>query len=460
MKNLDNKGFTLIELLATIVILSVVLVIATMSVFKIINESKEKSKYASAREITSIAAAYLTAETDGVETIGEKKCISIKKLIENGYLEKDATNPATGENSFEGYENSKICKGDYTNQSGNKVGTNEEGELGYSFDDFYYVIVDSSNQPPDNEDSSVVDVTESEYYKYYRWNNTKLLGLSAEGEEYFKTNKELIIPEGTTEIADGALLVPYGYTGTIPNFQSYESSLNDIAEYNRKNNRLTGVTLTFPETLKKIGNFSFASLSATGDLILPNNIDEIGIYAFYSNNFNGNLKLPEKLEIIKDYSFGANQFTGDLLIPSGTKEIGYGAFHMAGFTGNLKLSQGLKKVGHYAFYMCNFIGDLVIPDSVTEIGVVSFGIGYTGSLTLSKNLTEIPQMAFVGTGFTGELYIPDNIKNIKYEAFRNCKNITSVSISSNTTYVEKQGTDETGMRIDVSFPSNVVIKKR
>ncbi len=287
------------------------------------------------------------------------------------------------------------------------------------------------------------------------YEGTKLMGLSAEGEEYFKTNKELIIPEGTTEIADGAFLVPYGYTGTIPNFETYESATDELIEYNRKNSRLSGATISFPNSLRKIGNSAFTGLSLTGDLTIPNNVEEIGVYAFYLNNFNGNLKLPEKLEIIKDYYFAANQFTGDLLMPRSIEEIGISAFQMAGFNGRLILSEGLKKVGHYAFYTCNFIGDLVIPDSVTEIGGVAFGSGYTGSLTISKNLTEIPKMAFIGTGFTGELYIPDNIANIDYGAFWECNNITSISISSGTTYKEvASGGDRP------SFPTGIPINVR
>ena len=106
MKN--KKGFTLIELLAVIVILGIILVIATTNVIKSISTSREKAKYTAAKEIGSIAEAYIA--TEGVkENDEENKCVDIKTLIEKGYLEKDVTNPLTGENGGN-FEGQMVCK--------------------------------------------------------------------------------------------------------------------------------------------------------------------------------------------------------------------------------------------------------------------------------------------------------------------------------------------------------------
>ena len=93
MKN--KKGFTLIELLAVIVILGVILTIATTSVIKSINDSKEKTKYMAAKEIVNMAEAYIA--NNGTDEDG---CVNVEDMIPN-YLDADVTNPLTGENRTE-----------------------------------------------------------------------------------------------------------------------------------------------------------------------------------------------------------------------------------------------------------------------------------------------------------------------------------------------------------------------
>lgn len=107
MKN--KRGFTLIELLAVIVVLAIILTIATTSVIKNINDSKEKAKYIAAKEIVDISDAYFVSETDGIQNYNNgTKCIMVKYLMDKGYLDKDVTNPRTGENTWSEYDKQSI----------------------------------------------------------------------------------------------------------------------------------------------------------------------------------------------------------------------------------------------------------------------------------------------------------------------------------------------------------------
>lgn len=127
MKN--KKGFTLVELLAVIVVLSVVLVVATTSVYKYINDSKEKTRYLAAKEIVEMSEAYFAINSDKTEaTIDDLK----------DYLESDATNPKTGENDLliNGKEQ-KVCKNNgYSSREQVEYSNNEN--KGYYFDGYFY----------------------------------------------------------------------------------------------------------------------------------------------------------------------------------------------------------------------------------------------------------------------------------------------------------------------------------
>ncbi len=322
------------------------------------------------------------------------------------------------------------------------------------------------------------------------YEGTKLISLSAEGEEYFKQpgNKELIIPEGTTEIADGAFLIPYGYEGEVPDFDVISNYLEDYLEkrlddetnlifesemakalaietYNKDSSRLKNVSIKLPNTLNKIGVISFATIQFSGDLTIPNSVTDLALGAFAASfdtgliapeHTKGNLVLSNSLQRIGAACFYGTGFTGNLVIPGSLNEISYAAFFANGFNGNLTLNNGINTIKKLAFSLNDFTGDLIIPNSISNIENSAFAeSGFTGILTLSENLTNISDSCFEGDNFTGELYIPDNITDIGYGAFWDCDNISSVSIPTSTTY--KEAEDEFG---HPSFSSNIQINKR
>ena len=129
MKKNEN-GFTLIELLAVIVILGIIMVIATTSVLKNINDSKEKAKYTAAKEIVGNAEAYFAINSNVTY-------VTINDLKD--YLESDATNPKTGYNDLLTEGNDQmVCKGSYSSEHQDKY-SNNNGE-GYYFDGYFYSL--------------------------------------------------------------------------------------------------------------------------------------------------------------------------------------------------------------------------------------------------------------------------------------------------------------------------------
>lgn len=92
MKVKKSKGFTLIELLAVIVIVGILITLVSIGVARYVKTSKEKVKVQAAEEIIAVAKAYMS--TNNVYAV------KIETLMDECYLENDATNPATGENDL------------------------------------------------------------------------------------------------------------------------------------------------------------------------------------------------------------------------------------------------------------------------------------------------------------------------------------------------------------------------
>lgn len=92
----NNNGFTLIELLAVIVILSVIGSITAYVVLSSINNAKEKSYQVTINEIESSANSYVIE--NNVFKNDNYICITIKELIDYGYLKNDIVKSDVSDN--------------------------------------------------------------------------------------------------------------------------------------------------------------------------------------------------------------------------------------------------------------------------------------------------------------------------------------------------------------------------
>jgi hypothetical protein len=193
------------------------------------------------------------------------------------------------------------------------------------------------------------------------------------------------------------------------------------------NSALNIASVTFPSTLKSIGEWAFGGLiDMKGGLNIPEGVTSIERYAFYScRSLTGNLTLPSTLTSIgRNAFYNCDGFTGSLAIPEGVTSIGNQAFdRCSGFNGSLTLPSTLTSIGDRVFASCSgFTGDLVIPEGVTSIGNTAFAEckGFTGSLTLPATLIVIGGYSFLGCGFTGNLTIPEKVVKIDNGAFAGC----------------------------------------
>lgn len=218
----------------------------------------------------------------------------------------------------------------------------------------------------------------------------------------------LVIPATLTTIGEGAF---YGFGGTG--------------------------TLTLPDTITVIESSAFNRAKFTGDLIIPDSVESIGYAAFEGCSGFTTLKLPKnekytKIEGDTFAAFGANLsdawmgFVGELVIPDNVTEIGAYAFACCrGFT-SVKLPAGLTSIGGYAFLKCKGLTGIDFPDSLSEIGMSAFQYctGLKGDLTIPASMRTIGEDAFEGcTGLDGKLTIKYGLQTLGTEAFYGCTNL-------------------------------------
>ncbi len=96
---MNKKGFTLIEVIMVIAIIAILSIILTPNVMVFINKNNKKSCEKMISNIESAAKMYVNQNKYelGFDCSGKAKEITLKTLVDTGYLTKNITNPINKE---------------------------------------------------------------------------------------------------------------------------------------------------------------------------------------------------------------------------------------------------------------------------------------------------------------------------------------------------------------------------
>lgn len=198
---------------------------------------------------------------------------------------------------------------------------------------------------------------------------------------FFGADREIVVPEGITAIADGV----FDKTG------------------------ITSVKL--PATLKKLGS-AFTGCNMLTEIDIPE-----GVTKLFRSTFSGCSRL-EKISL-----------------PSTLVEIDDCVFEGCDKLAEINIPDGVKNIGNNAFRLCSVLPEICIPDGVSVINWRTF-LGCTSlrNMHLPDTVRLIKGSAFEGCTSLEEVTIPDAIEEIEYSAFENCTSLKKVN------YHKLQGT--------------------
>ena len=104
-----------------------------------------------------------------------------------------------------------------------------------------------------------------------------------------------------------------------------------------------------------------------GTVIIPENVTEIGFYAFSYCLALETIKIPNSVTRIKEYAFCNCTSLETIAIPNSVIEIGELAFRDCFFLKRIILSNNLRIIESHAFSRCFSLKTITIPDSVIRI---------------------------------------------------------------------------------------------
>lgn len=184
---------------------------------------------------------------------------------------------------------------------------------------------------------------------------------------------------------------------------------------------------------KVVADQAYYRSTALGHVVLPDGIEEIGMFAF-SRSSVASVKIPE-----------------------GTKEIAYGAFYHCDKLEKVFLPKSIENVEPKAFentlwlenFETNGTEDFLISGNVL--------VGYRGihkDITIPEGVTVIAGEAFAGNTQLVNVTFPDSLITIGEGAFEGCKNLMGVTFGKAVTRIKDRAF--AGCQFDrISIPESV-----
>ena len=294
------------------------------------------------------------------------------------------------------------------------------------------------NNLPDTGYHLINPITGPDDLRLFKFDGTKLTGLTALGLKYYKEHHNMLLPaknlegEYITEITDSAFngkdlksvdfsncsslakIGPWAFANNyIANLDlSPCQNLKIIAEHAFDNSHINKIDLSNLSKLETIEKEAFNSNQSTSLTFKNNkNLKNIGKFAFNQNQLTA-LDLsgcPNLLNIEEGVFSGGNIGSIDLSVVPNISFIGRAAFSDNQITSvNLSGLKNLKSIGEIAF----------VKNKITNL-----------DLSPCENLEEIGKWSFSENGLNSINFKGlKNLKTIKYGAFM-VNNLTSVDLS-------------------------------
>ena len=177
---------------------------------------------------------------------------------------------------------------------------------------------------------------------------------------------------------------------------------------------ITG-TFVIPEYWNSVVNGLFSGVYKINNLVMHDNVVDIGDYAFYKTNI-CNINMSKNLETIGSYAF-ANTLITTIDLPNSVTKLGSGSFSYCRelITFNIGSDSMLENIDGGAFSYCSKLTALFIPQYVKRLGGIIGGCNQLSSFTFHEN----SQLEYLGTSFNTQsstdnfdIYLPDSVKEI------------------------------------------------
>lgn len=226
--------------------------------------------------------------------------------------------------------------------------------------------------------------------------------------------------------------------------------------------------LTLPESLKSIGDYTFARMKILNGITIPNAVTTMGKYAFSGDSELKFAKLSTSCAWLKEGLFSDCTSLESITIPpvvtkmDGLMFRNCSALTSATFEGNkelLTMGYGASQADFGLFRDCPLetlnLDRWLSYNTDQPARSPFYSIKELKNLTLGENVGVVDKYMFSYCTGLEEVYLPDNIESIGLWGFRGCSSLKSVRLSQKLSQVSDYGFSECTSLDNVVFPASM-----
>ena len=231
--------------------------------------------------------------------------------------------------------------------------------------------------------------------------------------------QSLVLPDSCTKIGSYVFAECSSLTNLV--FGGSVNNIEQSALY--RCNNLT--TVEIPDSVRSIGASAFEYCSSLTNISLGTNISNIDMAAFrYCVNL-ADVTVPTAVTNIGDQAFAGCHALTSFMIPANAARLGDGAFSSCTGLTNVTIPASVTNIGNSAFAGCRSLATIFV-DALNPV------YSSLGGIVLNTNRTEL---ILCPEGKSGTYIIPDTVTTIRSNAFRNCAELTSITMLENVVVV-------------------------
>ena len=328
------------------------------------------------------------------------------------------------------------------------------------------------------------------YPAYYICKNSTSLGFSysdlssKSGKTYAaKDVVRLEVPNGVISTPQAVLKAANGYTSLLTvSLPEGFTTLNSYTFYGSTDYPSALITVTFPTTLKTMGQKEFLDCIALEELIIPEGVTTIPLDFAKNATSLKKVVLPSTVTTINEAAFRSCDLSDGIVIPEGCTTIGQYAFKGSGLK-SIVVPSTITSIGVDAFRECSSltyvnckcdtlaknmfyacpnietvilentvtisdyafcnpnggttnISTLVLPEGLTSIGAYAFTRNALTEIVLPSTLTTVGSNVFIGSTQLKRVVVLGSI--IGTQMFQNCSNLNELVLTENITTMNNQ----------------------
>ena len=246
--------------------------------------------------------------------------------------------------------------------------------------------------------------------------------------------KNVVIEEGATNISTYAFYC----CSNLINITISNSVTNIESDAFATCSSLTNITI--PNSVMSIEEFAIIDCDNLESITISNSVTNIGdglcyrcsnlknIYVDKNNQYysseNGILFNKDKSKLIK---YPDGKINKQCIIPDNVTDIGEYAFAACSSLTSITIPNSVTSISDRAFYYCSSLTSITIPNSVTSICGSAFNsCSSLTNITIPNSVTCIDAYTFMRCSSLTSITIPNSVTSIEYGAFNECSSLTDV----------------------------------